>query len=340
MAATSGERTTAMSRCLGDPAVLAMFAPLTTGCSGTNSPSRDEVVDGALCRRHAQLPALSLIAISLSGRVARVQPAAAGWTLPIIAVGLWAFVAMCGRHLPGVRATVPGRAQRDESRGRIHAAQYRRDREALGSTRPMSPRRRSLPDRCHGRRTSRERHDRSQHPVLDGRDPSDVRAVRGAATSRFEVPWSTSAPSRRRSHRSYLINGEPRRSCSAPANSTRRPQLGAEHVRLTGYGLALLARTPPHLRQPERLPVVCRSRPIRHSLQLDQPQIYTVKAGTPSSAPRSTKSTMSTARPIRTFRFATTATGVGMGSFIGGCVAMRFGQIEPLISNFVSTTPA
>ena len=100
MAATSGERTTASVK-VHLSAILAVLAVIRAADYWLQryelTVSRRGVVDGALYTDvNAQLPALYLlIAISLSAVVLLVfNLRQRGWTLPIIAVGLWAFVAI------------------------------------------------------------------------------------------------------------------------------------------------------------------------------------------------------------------------------------------------------
>ena len=51
-----------------------------------------------------------------------------GWVLPVIAVGLWAFViVLAGETVPGVRAAVPGGAGRVVEGSDLHRAQHRGD---------------------------------------------------------------------------------------------------------------------------------------------------------------------------------------------------------------------
>ena len=130
----------------------------------------------------------------------------------------------------------------------------------------------------------------------------------------------------------YLINGE----LTQVVLGTRELNLAdlsweREHVRLThGYGLALAGA---NATTPEGSPsFLAGGLPVETdptlALQLDQPQIYHGEvAGTPSLAPRSTKSTMWTVRPTRTCRFATTATrALIWGRSFGGCA--RCGSVR------------
>ena len=106
------------------------------------------MVDGALYTDvNAQLPALYLlIAISLSAVVLLVfNLRQRGWTLPIIAVGLWAFVAIV---MGGIYPAFVQRFQVEpnETSREVEFTQRNIDatREAFGSSpTPMSPRRRS-----------------------------------------------------------------------------------------------------------------------------------------------------------------------------------------------------
>ena len=302
------------------------------------------MVDGALYTDvNAQLPALYLlIAISLSAVVLLVfNLRQRGWTLPIIAVGLWAFVAIV---MGGIYPAFVQRFQVEPNETSREVEFTQRNigatREAFGLEPDADVTETAFAyttdvtaDELRENATT-VRNTRVLDPVVTHPTFERFEALRDFY--RFEGAvvdvGATFAPSLDTDR--YLINGE----LTQVVLGTRELNLAdlsweREHVRLThGYGLALLARTPPHLRAARAfLPVVCRSRPIRHSpFSSISRRSTTVKAlaGTPSSAPRSTKSTMSTARPIRTFRFATTATRVSVWGRSFGGLRSRCGSVR------------
>ena len=151
MAATSGERTTASVK-VHLSAILAVLAVIRAADYWLQryelTVSRRGVVDGALYTDvNAQLPALYLlIAISLSAVVLLVfNLRQRGWTLPIIAVGLWAFVAIV---MGGIYPAFVQRFQVEpnETSREVEFTQRniaRPVKRSGSSPTPMSPRRRS-----------------------------------------------------------------------------------------------------------------------------------------------------------------------------------------------------
>ena len=151
MAATSGERTTASVK-VHLSAILAVLAVIRAADYWLQryelTVSRRGVVDGALYTDvNAQLPALYLlIAISLSAVVLLVfNLRQRGWTLPIIAVGLWAFVAIV---MGGIYPAFVQRFQVEpnETSREVEFTQRNIDatvKRSGSSPTPMSPRRRS-----------------------------------------------------------------------------------------------------------------------------------------------------------------------------------------------------
>ena len=310
MAATSGERTTASVK-VHLSAILAVLAVIRAADYWLQryelTVSRRGVVDGALYTDvNAQLPALYLlIAISLSAVVLLVfNLRQRGWTLPIIAVGLWAFVAIV---MGGIYPAFVQRFQVEpnETSREVEFTQRNIDatREAFGLEPDADVTETAFAyttdvtaDELRENATT-VRNTRVLDPVVTHPTFERFEALRDFY--RFEgavVDVGDLAPSLDTDR--YLINGE----LTQVVLGTRELNLAdlsweREHVRLThGYGLALAARTPPRPRAAQAsLPVVCRSRPIRHSpFSSTSRRSTTVKAlaGTPSLAPRSTKSTM------------------------------------------------
>ena len=69
---------------------------------------------------HARLPAETLLVWCRSSRPAILlfNIRRQGWTLPVLAVGIWAFVALVvGHHLPGAAADAQGDAGPELARG-------------------------------------------------------------------------------------------------------------------------------------------------------------------------------------------------------------------------------
>ena len=91
----------------------------------------------------AQLPALNLlIVISIVAAALFLwNIRRRGWVLPIIAVGLWAFVSLViGTIYPAVVPAVQGRAERVPGRGAVHRPQHPRDARRVRPRRGRAPR--------------------------------------------------------------------------------------------------------------------------------------------------------------------------------------------------------
>ena len=357
MAATSGERTTASVK-VHLSAILAVLAVIRAADYWLQryelTVSRRGVVDGALYTDvNAQLPALYLlIAISLSAVVLLVfNLRQRGWTLPIIAVGLWAFVAIV---MGGIYPAFVQRFQVEpnETSREVEFTQRNIDatREAFGLEPDADVTETAFAyttdvtaDELRENATT-VRNTRVLDPVVTHPTFERFEALRDFY--RFEGAvvdvGATFAPSLDTDR--YLINGE----LTQVVLGTRELNLAdlsweREHVRLThGYGLALAGA---NATTPEGSPsFLAGGLPVETdpalALQLDQPQIYHGEGlggyalvGTTVDEIDYVDSATNQDVPVR----YDGDSGVGMGSFIRrAAFAMRFGQIEPLISNFVS----
>ncbi len=356
MAATTGERTTASVK-VHLSAILAVLAVIKAADYWFDryelTVSRRGVVDGALYTDvNAQLPALSLlIAISLSAVVLLVvNLRQRGWTLPIIAVGLWAFVAIVmgslypafvqrfqvepnetsreveftQRNIDATRAAfalTPGQEVTESAFAYttdLTAEELRANSTTVRNTRVLDP--------------------VVVHPTFERFEAlRDFYRFEGA----FVDIGSSIAPSLDTDR--YMINGQ----LTQVVLGTRELNLTdlsweREHVRLThGYGLALAQA---NVTTPEGSPdFIAGGLPVEVDasldLGLDQPQIYHGEGLGGYALVGATEDEIDYVDSESNQNVLTRydgESGVGMGSLIRrAAFAMRFGQIEPLISNFV-----
>lgn len=356
MAVTTGERTTASVK-VHLSAILAVLAVIRAGDYWLSryelTVSRRGVVDGALYTDvNAQLPALYLlIAISLSAVVLLVfNLRQRGWTLPIIAVGLWAFVAIV---MGGIYPAFVQRFQVEpnETSREVEFTQRNIDatREAYGLvpdediaesafayTTDLTVE--ELRDNDTTVRNTRVLDPVITHPTFERFEAlRDFYQFEGAVVD----VGSTFAPSLDTDR--YMVNGE----LTQVVLGTRELNLGdlsweREHVRLThGYGLALAQANET---TPEGSPrFIAGGLPVEIDASLDlgleRPQIYHGEGLGGYALVGATEDEIdyvdSETNQNEFIRYDGES-GVEMGSFIRrAAFAMRFGQIEPLISGFV-----
>ncbi|MEM9201376.1 MAG: UPF0182 family protein [Actinomycetota bacterium] len=358
MAATTGERTTASVK-VHLSAILAVLAVIRAADYWLSryelTVSQRGVVDGALYTDvNAQLPALSLlIAISLSAVVLLVvNLRQRGWTLPIIAVGLWAFVAivMGGIYPAFVQRfqVEPNETSREVefTQRNIDATRaaygLRPDEEIVESTFAYNT---DLGADALRENATTVRNTRILDPVVVHPTFERFEALRDFY--RFDGSLVDVGPNvfaRSLDTDRYMVDGQ----LTQVVLGSRELNLTdlsweREHVRLThGYGLALAGANET---TPEGSPsFLAGGLPIEVEspldLQLDQPQLYHGEGlggyalvGTTVDEIDYVDSSTGQDVPIR----YDGESGVAMGSLIRrAAFAMRFGQIEPLISNFVS----
>jgi len=358
MAAVSGERTTASVK-VHLSAVLAVLAVIRAADYWLSryelTVSQRGVVDGALYTDvNAQLPALSLlIAISLSAVVLLVfNLRQRGWTLPIIAVGLWAFVAIV---MGGIYPAFVQRFQVEPNETTREVEFTQRNIEATRTAYGLRPETEVTetafayttdlqPDELRASATT-VRNTRVLDPVVVHPTFERFEALRDFY--RFEgslVDVGTNLVAQSLDTDRYMIDGE----LTQVVLGSRELNLAdlsweREHVRLThGYGLALAQANET---TPEGSPeFLAGGLPVdvsgRLDLGLEQPQIYHGEGldgyalvGTTVDEIDYVDSATGQDVAIR----YDGQSGVEMGSLIRrAAFAMRFGQIEPLISNFVS----
>ena len=356
MAVTTGERTTASVK-VHLSAILAVLAVIRAADYWLSryelTVSRRGVVDGALYTDvNAQLPALYLlIAISLSAVVLLVfNLRQRGWTLPIIAVGLWAFVAIV---MGGIYPAFVQRFQVEpnETSREVEFTQRNIDatREAYGLVPDED-----IAESAFAYTTDltveelREndttvRNTRVLDPVITHPTFERFEALRDFYQFEGAVVdvGSTFAPSLDTDR--YMVNGE----LTQVVLGTRELNLGdlsweREHVRLThGYGLALAQANET---TPEGSPrFIAGGLPVEIDASLDlgleRPQIYHGEGLGGYALVGATEDEIdyvdSETNQNEFIRYDGES-GVEMGSFVRrAAFAMRFGQIEPLISGFV-----
>ena len=350
MAATTGERTTASVK-VHLSAILAVLAVIRAADYWLSryelTVSRRGVVDGALYTDvNAQLPALSLlIAISLSAVVLLVfNLRQRGWTLPIIAVGLWAFVAIV---MGGIYPAFVQRFQVEPNETSREVEFTQRNIDATRAAYGLEPDE-DITETAFAYSTDltaaevREngvtvRNTRVLDPVVVHPTYERAEALRdfyrigdGSLTTSLDTDR-------------YVIDGQ----LTQVVLGARELNLAdlsweREHVRLThGYGVALAQANET---TPEGSPdFIAGGLPVEVdpslALGLDQPQIYHGEGlggyalvGASEDEIDYVDSETGENVPIR----YEGESGVEMGSFFRrAAFAMRFGQIEPLISNFV-----
>ena len=152
--------------------ILAVMALVKTaqyylGRFELNFSTRGVVEGASYTDVKAQLPALNLLIFISIGAAGLFlwNIRRRGWVLPIIAVGLWAFVLARDRHdLPGVHPAVPGRAERVPGRGEVHRPQHPRDaRRRSGSTRSDREVRLHVVGHARRQRSDRRRAEQPEH---------------------------------------------------------------------------------------------------------------------------------------------------------------------------------
>jgi len=316
--------------------------------------SRRGVVDGALYTDvNAQLPALYLLtAISLSAVVLLlINLRKRGWALPIIAVGLWAFVAIV---MGGIYPAFVQRFQVEPNETSREVDFTQRNIDATREGFLLEPdvnitetafaystdlSAEELRENAETVRNARLLDPLVVHPTFER-----FEALRDFY--RFEGLSEDGGPPALDTDR-YLIDGQ----LTQVVLGSRELKLGdstdlsweREHVRLThGYGVALATA---NLTTPEGSPkFLAGGLPVEVDptldLGLEQPQIYhgeglSSYALVAADADELDYVDSATNQDVPT-RYDGES-GVAMGSFVRRMAfAMRFGQIEPLISSFVT----
>ncbi len=304
--------------------------------------SRRGVVDGALYTDvKAQLPAINLlILISLFAVVLLViNIRRRGWVLPALAVGLWAFVAIV------VGGIYPAFVQR------FQVQPNETTREALYTQRNIDATRVAY-DLVPGKNITRPAFDYTDVLTADQirANSSTVRNARlldptvvDPTFERVQVEREFYAFPGVLDTDRYTINGKTTQVLLA-ARELKLNNLSweREHVRLThGYGIALAkANATTTEGRPEflvgGLPTVVEP---EIDMKLTQPQIYHGEGMSGYALVHTTVSEVDyvdslTGKDVPTSYAG--KSGVNMGSFIRrAAFALRFGKIDPLISNFV-----
>ena len=350
MAATTGERTTASVK-VHLSAILAVLAVIRAADYWLSryelTVSRRGVVDGALYTDvNAQLPALSLlIAISLSAVVLLVfNLRQRGWTLPIIAVGLWAFVAIV---MGGIYPAFVQRFQVEPNETSREVEFTQRNIDATRAAYGLQPDD-DVVETAFAYTTDLSvaevraneatvRNTRVLDPVVVHPTFERFEALRdfyrvgdGSATTSLDTDR-------------YMIDGELTQVVLG-ARELNAADLGweREHVRLThGYGIALAQANET---TPEGSPrFIAGGLPVDVDPALDlglvQPQIYHGEGMSGYALVGATEDEIDYVDSETNENVPTRydgESGVEMGSLVRrAAFAMRFGQIEPLISNFV-----
>ena len=301
------------------------------------------VVDGALYTDvKAKLPALNLLLlISLFAVVLLVvNLRRRGWVLPVLAVGLWAFTALVmGNMYPAFvqRFQVDPNTTARESVYTDRQHRGHPDRLLAGARLRRGPRGVRLPGEPFGRATESRGTDRSQHP--DPRPAHAHRHLREGPGRAGLLPLLLGA--RRRPLRGGR-RADPGRAGRPRAQPERAGIVGApargHHPRLRGR------HRPGQRHRRAGQPGVHRRRPARggrpgHTdIQLDEPQIYVgenLQGYALVGATRDEVDYVDGQGREESFRYDGQG-GVNMGSFLRQTAfALRFGQLDPLISNFV-----
>ena len=315
--------------------------------------SRRGVVDGALYTDvHAQLPATYLLmAISLSAVVLLViNLRLRGWVMPILAVGLWSFVAIV---MGGIYPAFVQRFQVEPNETTREAEFTQRNIDATRSAFGL------VPDEDLSEATFDYTEDLTAAELRASADtirnarvldplvahPTFERFQAEREFYQFEGALVDIGPGfvRTLDTDRYMIDGE----LTQVVLGSRELALGGlswerEHVRLThGYGIALAqANATTGEGRPNFL---AGGLPVEIDpsidLELETPQIYHGEglggyALVGASVDEIDYVDSATGEDVLT-RYGGES-GVGLGSFIRrAAFAMRFGQIEPLISNFV-----
>ena len=358
MATTVGDRTTTSVK-VHLSAILAVLAVIRAADYYLDrfelTVSDRGVVDGALFTDvNAQLPALSLlIAISLSAVVLLVvNLRQKGWTLPIIAVGLWAFVAIV---MGGLYPAFVQRFQVEPNETNREIPFTERNIEATRTAYGLHPEEDvqesafaySATLSADDLRASADtiRNTRILDPVVVHPTFERFEALRDFY--RFDgsvVDVGTSAEAISLDTDRYMIDGQ----LSQVVLGTRELNLAdlsweREHVRLThGYGLALASASQTTAEGSPSF--LARGLPVETSASLDlgleQPQIYHGEglggyALVNASVDEIDFVDSATGQNVP-FRYDGES-GVEMGSLVRRLAfSLRFGQVEPLISNFVT----
>ena len=310
------------------------------------------VVDGALYTDvNAQLPAIYLlIAISLSAVVLLViNLRLRGWTMPVLAVGLWAFTAIV---VGGIYPAFVQRFQVEPNETTREAEFVARNIEATAfafgldavQQREFDYRDELTADQIRANAATvanaRLLDPVAVHPTFEREQTErDFYRFVGVDTEP-DVPGVGTALDTDR----YLIDGELRQVIVGARELQLDDRLSweREHVRLThGYGVAMAtANTPTSSGSPDfvvsGLPVA-----VDESLDatVDRPQIYHGEDLGGYALVDTTVQEIDYVDSVTgsevPFEYDGTG-GVGMGSFIRqAAFALRFRQIDPLISNFV-----
>ena len=351
MAANTGERTTASVK-VHLSAILAVLAVIRAADYWLSryelTVSRRGVVDGALYTDvNAQLPALSLlIAISLSAVVLLVvNLRQRGWTLPIIAVGLWAFVAIV---MGGIYPAFVQRFQVEPNETSREVEFTQRNIDATRAAYGLQPER-DVTETAFAYTTDLSvaevrangatvRNTRVLDPVVVEPTFERFEALRDF----YRIGEGSGGAGSLDTDR-YLIDGQ----LTQVVLGARELNLSdlsweREHVRLThGYGIALAQANET---TPEGSPrFIAGGLPVdvdnSLALGLDQPQIYHGEGLDGYALVGATEPEIdyvdSETNENVLIRYEGES-GVEMGSLVRrAAFAMRFGQIEPLISNFV-----
>ena len=298
------------------------------------------MVDGATYTdAKAQLPALNLLVlISLAAAVLFVANIfRRGWTLPVVAVGLWVFVAVAGRDLPAVRSASCA-AQRVRQGAALHRAQHQghAGRSIWATCRPSATHRPPTRPRCRSRAQPTVRNIRLWDPAqrVSGNTFQQLQRIRNYyGIDDIDVDR-------------YLIDGEPTQvnigarelnASGIPGDSWESDHLAYTH----GY-VALAPSNAPRGREPEFLianvPPEVDLRLQAEGIQLKEPGLYFgenldgyVVVGTSRD-----EIDFQDAEQTKLTTY-TGADGVKVNSIMRrAAFALRFGDLNLLISDFMT----